>query len=472
MKRLFAILMIAFVFIGFCFAGGEAEGGAAASAESAAPAESHIPQGEPPAGVIELVMWDDVNSLAHGTLEAAAAKFNEIQSQYHVTVIYTSNILTKMLTSSLDDRPNIFQTTGNQSSTYIVPKIDSRFDDLNLYVPLQEFIDHDGYDVNKIVKNSFSICVRGGKWQMFPLGNTDTGLYVNYDMLATVGMKPEDLKSMQDVYEACRRLKEQTGKGEMFFWYRHVDPMNYAIAAEGVQLFNNNNGRDGVPDKFLFDEGEAKDVLMSWFEFLVKMRDEGLLCDPGIGSSDARLMFAAGELLFFPQTLSSYATIEGRDPTFNWGFIPSPTVRAGKENLGQSPGGRFVFVSDVDDPWKEYGSWLFVKYLMEDEWAAQFAQNVGYTPTTVAAKDWDTYSTYLSTHPDLVKVIEAQNTTKDGLTMPLLPYQTDYSSSYANLLKKMLISEPTMTAQQAYDEMCAFTKENIEMYFLSAGIVL
>ena len=287
MKKAITLLLIAFLAIGFCFAGGDSEGKSSSEASSAPKAKTdlHIPEGEPPKGVIELVMWDDVATNAHETLAAAAESFNASQNQYHVTVIYTTNIMTKILTSGLEDRPNIFQTTGNQSSTYIVPKIDSRFDDPEVYVPLQVFIDHDGYDVNQIIKNSFSICIRGGEWQMFPLGNTDTGLYANYDMLESVGMKPEDIKSLEDVYEACHRLKEQQGKTGMFFLYQHVDPMNFAIAAEGIQLFNNNNGRDGVPDKLLFDEGEAKDVIMAWFEFVTKMRDEDLICDPSLPRS-------------------------------------------------------------------------------------------------------------------------------------------------------------------------------------------
>ena len=480
MKKLLSMILIAFLAAGLLFAGGGSEKSAEeAPAPAASPAKAvydkdhHIPEGTPPAGPIELVMWHEVSNVVQETLAEAAENFNKSQDLYHVTVMFTSNILTKVLTSNVEDRPNIVQATGNTSSTYTVPKIDSRFDDPGLYVPLQVFIDHDKFDVSRIIKNSVSICVRGGQWQIFPLGNTDSGIYVNYDMLAQVGMKPEDLKSYEDVYEACRRMKEQLGKGGMLFMYQHVDPMNFAIAAEGVQLFNNDNGRSGVPDKVLFaEEGEAKDSMMAWLNFVTKMRDEGLICDPSVGSSDARLMFANGEIAFFLQTLSSYSTIESRHPEFNWGFLPSPTVRAGKANLGQSPGGRFILVTDVDDPWKEYGSWLFVKYLMEDEWAARFAMNVGYIPTTVSAAEWGDYKTYLESHPDLAAVREAQNSTPEGICMPLLAYQTDYAGAYADLLKKMLMVETDMTAEQAYETLVKNTKEAVEMYFLSAGIVI
>ena len=164
MKKLLTTFLVLFIVIGFCFAGGGSEEKSSATS-STAPVKTdvHIPEGEPPKGTIELVMWDEVASIAHDSLVDAAESFNASQSQYHVEVIYTSNILTKVLTSNVEDRPNIVQATGNTSSTYIVPKIDPRFDDPDIYVPLQVFIDHDNYDVNRIIKNSFSICIRGGE---------------------------------------------------------------------------------------------------------------------------------------------------------------------------------------------------------------------------------------------------------------------------------------------------------------------
>ena len=98
--------------------------------------------------------------------------------------------------------------------------------------------------------------------------------------------------------------------------------------------------------------------------------------------------------------------------------------------------------------------------------------NVGYIPTTVSAAEWGDYKTYLESHPDLAAVREAQNSTPEGICMPLLAYQTDYAGAYADLLKKMLMVETDMTAEQAYEILVKNTKEAVEMYFLSAGIVI
>ena len=73
MKKAIVILLVALIAIGFCFAGGGSE--EKVSSESNTKTESHIPEGEPPKGTIELVMWDDVATAAHETLTAAAESF-------------------------------------------------------------------------------------------------------------------------------------------------------------------------------------------------------------------------------------------------------------------------------------------------------------------------------------------------------------------------------------------------------------
>ena len=44
--------------------------------------------------------------------------------------------------------------------------------------------------------------------------------------------------------------------------YIHIDPFNFAVRSEGIELFNYNNGRDAIPDKYFFGEGDAKDAVI------------------------------------------------------------------------------------------------------------------------------------------------------------------------------------------------------------------
>lgn len=467
MKKLLVIMLVLLAAFSV-FAKGSAEAATAAAPEK----ESHIPTGTPPAGTIELVMWDDMNLDVDAVFKKAAEDFNASQTQYHVTVLFTDGVQGKMLSSTPEDRPNIIQTTGNQSSKYINPHIDSRIPDLNLYVPLQEFIDYEKYDTSGFIANTSAICVRNGEWQMFPIGNVAVGLFVNTDMLAAVGYKPEDLKSYKDVYEASLKMKQQGVCATPMYTYIHIDPFNFAIRSEGIELFNYNNGRDGIPDQYFFGEGDAKAAVVDWFAFWQNMRDAGLLVQTDVPRGDAIQMFGNGEIAFYPMYLDYFSQFAKASENINWQFVCSPTVHEGKQNLGQSPGGIFAMVCDVDDPWKEYGSWLFVKWLEQPEYSANTALGVGYTPTVVAAREYPTYQEYLKKYPYMSEVIDIQNNTEYGLTMPLLAYHGDFSTEYKNILTNLVKEGSTLTAEEAWKQLCKAAEDTRDMYFMQAGVVL
>lgn len=466
MKKLTVLLLLVALVAFSVFAQGKTE------TAPAAEKESHIPTGPAPEGTIELVMWDDMNLEVDAVFKKAAEDFNASQSQYHVTVVFTDGVQAKMLSSTPADRPNIIQTTGNQSSKYINPHIDDRIPDLNLYVPLQEFIDYDKFDTSIFIANTSAICVRGGEWQMFPIGNVAVGLFVNTDMLAAVGYTVDDLKSYRDVYNAALKMKQAGVCATPMYPYIHIDPFNFAIRSEGIELYNNNNGRDAIPDQYFFGEGDAKDAVISWFQFWVDMREAGLVVQPDVARNDAIQMFGNGEIAFYPMYLDYFAAFAKASENIHWEFVCSPTVREGKANLGQSPGGIFAMVCDVDDPWKEYGSWLFLKWLEQPEYSANTALGVGYAPTVVAAREYPTYVEYLEKYPYMNKVIDIQNSTEYGLTMPLLAYHGDFSNEYKNILTNLVKEGSTITATEAWQALCKGAEDARDMYFMQAGVVL
>ena len=154
MKKLLTTLLVLLMVMGFCFAGGDKE-----AAPAAAPAaESHIPTGEAPKEKVHIIFWTNMSGDSQICTADAAAAFNASQDTYEVEVIYTSNIPTKMLTSTVEDRPNLIHSSGNDSATYIAMTGEDR-----LYVPVQEFIDHDKYDMSNIAP-----CVWPESWSFTP----------------------------------------------------------------------------------------------------------------------------------------------------------------------------------------------------------------------------------------------------------------------------------------------------------------
>ena len=464
MKKVLTVLLISLLALSFCFANGGSEKSAPATA---ATVESHIPTGAPPAGKVHIVFWSNMSGDSLVCTQEAAEAFNASQDTYEVEVIYTSNILTKMLTSTVDDRPNLIHSSGNDSATYIALEGADR-----LYVPVQEFINHDKYDMSNIVHNLATNYTRGGEWQCVPYGNTSTGYFYNTDILSAHGIDADSLKSYEDIYEACKKLKAE-GVEHPFLFRIHVDYLNYALTAEGIEYFNNNNGKAGVPTASFFNEGKCHEATLAFFTFLKKMAEEDMLLDVEIGNTDARNMFGQGDIAI----MGGYSS--GIDPTLkvladgvHFVFRPSPTVFAATPSAGQSPGGACIFVCDVDDPWKEYGSWEFLKFFMKDEWTSAFAMASGYVPITMSGAQTPEYQEYIKTkNPSAEVILAAMDKTPVGVGYALLPYSSDYNTIFKNIFKK-LVTTADYTAEKATDELYSEVKDSIDMYFLSKGIVL
>ena len=464
MKKILTTLLISLLVLGFCFANGGSE---APAAEAAPAVESHIPTGAAPAEKVHIIFWSNMSGDSLVCTQDAAAAFNASQSTYEVEVIYTSNIPTKMLTSTVADRPNLIHSSGNDSATYIAMEGDDR-----LYVPVQEFIDHDKYDMSNIVHNLATNYTRNNEWQCVPYGNTSTGYFYNTDILSAHGIDVESLKSYEAILAACRKLKAE-GVEHPFFYRIHVDYLNYALTAEGIEYFNNSNGKAGVPTASYFGEGKCHEATLAFFRFLKTLAEEDMIMDIEIGNTDARNMFGHGDIAIMGGYSSGIdPTLKVLDDNVHFVFRPSPTVFASTQSAGQSPGGACIFVCDVDDPWKEYGSWEFLKFFMQDEWTCKFAMASGYVPITMSGAKTPEYQEYIKTkNPSAQVILDAMDATPIGVGYALLPYSSDYNTIFKNIFKKM-ITTADYTAEQAVADFTAECKDMIEMYFLSKGIVI
>ena len=404
-------------------------------------------------------------------LTKAAEDFNASQSDYVVDLFYGGgygDILISLQTGTQADRPDIFHSSGNDTAAYI------NMED-KMYIPVNDFIQAEGYDDSNIVANLRTNYQRNGEWQCWPLGNTNVGLYYNTGVLKQFGIDFKELKSYQEILEACKTLKE--AGYENFYYLRaltHIDWLNYALTAQGVQYYDNENGRAGVPTKALYDDGgECQEATTAYFQFLREVVDN-YLYDPTVSANDARISFAKGELVFMDGYSSGAGSIINlvaeNDNLVEWNYGVSPVVEVDHTTKGQSPGGGALFIANTGDYWREQGAWEFMKYLMSDEVTSAYAMATGYTPITESGSKTPEYIEYsTNVFPDVVDIIDAQKNTEAGVAYAPIPFSAEANNLYKEIAAQIL-EDPSYTAEQACADFAAGTNEVVELYRLTNGL--
>lgn len=407
-------------------------------------------------------------------LTDAAAAFNASQSDYVVDLYYGGSyteIMTIMMTSTEADRPDIFASSGNDTAIYIAMED-------KMYVPINDFIKAENYDDSNIVANLRANYQRNGEWQCWPLGNTNVGQYYNTEVLSANGIDVKELKSYADIYDACEKLAAAGYKN--FYQLRaltHIDWLNYAMTAQGIHYFDNNNGRDGVPTKCLYDDGaECQQATEAFFQYLIDVVSKGdWILDPTVSSSDAWVSFAAQDVLMLDGYVSGANSIislvnDSGDP-FEFSYEVSPVIEAGKPTKGQSPGGGALFIANTGDYWRQQGAWEFMKYLLNDDVVVDYAMKTGYTPITISGSETAEYKEYIQNKfPSAATVIAAQAATEEGVAYAPNPISSAVNTAYKDICQKILADPTGYTAQMAAAELAERTNEELELYRITEGL--
>lgn len=408
-------------------------------------------------------------------LQEAAKAFSDASNGKYVVDLYNggdyNEILLQVMTATQEDIPDIFASSGNNVSA-ILATADS---DYQLFVPVQDFADAEGYDLGNILANLKTNYTIDEKWQCLPLGNTATGQYVNVTVLEDNGIKVEDLKSYQDILAALDTLAAAGLKNT--YWIRHdyLDYLTFGLTAQGIAYFDNDNGRNGVPTKSLFaDGGDCQRATTAYLQFVRDVIDRGYAYDPSLSASDARQAFANGEMVFMDGYASGAKSVislmEDAGMPFTWAFRVSPVMEAGAVSKGQSPGGGTLFIANTGDEAREQGAWEFMKFLMEDEQVVNYSLTTGYLPYTASAAASAEYQKFVEeSFPSANDIIAAQNATEYGVAYARIPFCSDFEAEFLNIINKMF-EDSSYTAEQACADLAVAADSVVSMYRMENGL--
>ncbi|HEV7759978.1 MAG TPA: extracellular solute-binding protein, partial [Acidimicrobiales bacterium] len=263
--------------------------------------------------------------------------------------------------------------------------------------------------------------------------------------------------TLDEVYEQAKVLKEKgISQKPMSIKLGHSFFTSW-LAGVGVDVVNNDNGRDGAATEATFDTPEARDLL----EFLKKMNDEGLLnvFSATEGSIDHYLALAnqQSSMLIETSTASNTiaeflgGTLTAEDAGVNFDpssvnladLVPGTGPFPGIEAPGKViPGGGIFYILNTSSPAQQAASWKYLQFMLQPENAKEWHLNGGYLPVVKAVDEdpdvtsfWDHDMAGLLLHTAVEQLDDADPDNPS----PLIGPYSDYTDAVQRAMEGVLL---------------------------------
>lgn len=402
-------------------------------------------------GQTELVFWHGMGGATGESLQKIVDNYNTSQEDVFINAQYQGTYdetLTKLRSSASGsdvgaDLVQVFE----QGMTFMV--------DSGLTVPVQEYVDSSGYDLEQLEPNLRAYYTLDDTLHSMPFNSSTPIMYYNADMFAEAGIE-EVPTNMEEIFEIAPQLKEAGAEMPMsltiYGWY-----LEQFITKQEAEMFDNGNGREGAPTSVVFDEdGTMLKTLKMWKTGL----DEGIL--PNVGRTGGQPEFVSGQSAM---TLGSTANLRQIltevDGRFEVGTAYYPGINSEDEG-GVSIGGASLWMIDSDDDAKKQATWDFIEYLVSPEVQAQWNADTGYFPVNTGAHEEQVFKDNLEEFPQFQTAIDQLHDATPEDQGGLSGVNQEARQVYEAELEKMLNGE--ITPEEAVQAMADQTNTAIENY--------
>lgn len=347
-------------------------------------------------GKIELTFWHSMGGNGGEGVEELVKRFNEQSDTVHVTAEYQGSYddtLTKLRNA----------TNGSNVGADVVQVFEvgaRNMIDSGLIVPVQEYIDKTGYDINQIEPNLAAYYTIDGKLNSMPFNSSTPLLYYNKDMFEKAGIE-EAPSSLEELNEIAPKLMGDGGANmaismSIYGWW-----FDQWMSRQELDMFNNGNGRESTPTKVIFDENKGiENALVAWKELF----DAGYA--PNVGRQGGQPEFVSGEsAMTFASTASLRNILDEVGDKFEVGTAYFPGINE-EDAGGVSIGGASLYMIDSGDEAKKDATWEFIEFMISPESQAYWNAKTGYFPITIAAHDQQEFKENLEKYPQFQTAID------------------------------------------------------------------
>lgn len=363
-----------------------------------------------------VTFWHSMSGAGQETLNAIVEDYNNSQDDIQVNAEFQGTYdesLTKFnAVAGSDSAPTMIQTFEIGTRSMI---------NSGQIVPIQEFVDADGYDMSGLEENITNYYSLDGKFYSMPFNSSTPVMYYNKDAFKEAGLDPEaPPETFEEVEAAGKAIVESNSDMKGFALQAYGWLWEQLLANQGALLLNNDNGRTGTPTEIGWTEEEGKSI----FEWVKRMVDAGTFANYGTNSDNMMAGFLAGDVAMFLQSSASSRDVIDNAP-FEVGiaFLPHPE---NKERQGVVIGGASLWMIDGKPEAEQKAAWEFMKYLQTPEVQAKWHIGTGYFAINPAAYDEQIVKDAYAEKPQLQVTVDQLQATKpsyatQGALMDMLP---------------------------------------------------
>ena len=364
----------------------------------------------------EVTFWHSMGGGLQEALDSIVDNFNNSQDKIVVKAEYQGSYdesLTKFnAVAGTNSAPTMIQTFEIGTMSMI---------NSGNIVPIQEFIDADGYDMSGLEDNIVNYYSLDGRFYSMPFNSSTPVMYYNKDAFKAAGLDPEAPPSTYEEVEAVSKAIAETNpnmKGFAFQAYGWL--WEQLLANQGALLLNNDNGRTDTPTEIGWTEEEGKSI----FEWVKRMVDDQTFANYGTNGDNMVAGFLAGDVAMFLQSSASARNVINNAP-FEVGiaFLPHPE---NKERAGVVIGGASLWMIDGKPDAETKAAWEFMKFVQSPEIQAHWHVGTGYFAINPDAYNQEVVKKAWEEKPQISVTVQQLQATKSsfatqGALMDMLP---------------------------------------------------
>lgn len=352
--------------------------------------------------VTELTFWHSMGGKGGEAITALVHAFNESQDEIRVVAEYQGaydDAVNKLKSSALGNAgPDIMQLYEIGTKWMI---------DSEYAIPMQDFIDEEGYDVSHLEENILDYYTIDDKLYSMPFNTSTPILYYNKTAFEEVGLNPEVAPTnFDEILEYSEKLTKKSGNiterygyaMQIYGWF-----FEQFLIKQQLDYANEGNGRDNQATAVTFDTNQGALNIINGWKTLV---DSGLIANFGRNGDAVTDSFTSGKVAMTIASTASLTDIKSKiNDTFELGTAYFPAVSSTDEG-GVSIGGASLWIMDKGDDDKAKAAFEFIKFMVSADVQAQWAQATGYFSVNKEAYEIPSMVEYLNNNPEFQTAID------------------------------------------------------------------